>query len=744
MERTTLLRFRGFWIIGLGMFLPNTSPATETVSFRNDVMAILSRAGCNQGSCHGNLNGKGGFKLSLRGEDSDSDYGVLTREMMGRRLNLQKPKESLLLRKATGQVDHEGGVRFSEDSKDYRILLQWIQAGAPADKTNVPFLKRIDVSPRERIIIEPEDRVRIEVQGHFSDGSSKSLNDLVVLEPTSVGIAHISSDGTVRRQQTGELVILVRYLNQQLPVKIAFIPNRKDFTWKEISLQNEIDRILYPQWKALQLMPSDLTEDSMFLRRAYLDTIGLLPTVAETKAFLNDTRSDKRNLLIEQLLQRPEFSDFWALKWSDLLHNEEKTLDRKGVRVFHHWIRQSILEGKPLNQFAKEIVSARGSTYQNPATNFYRAIRATYDRSESVAQVFLGIRLQCARCHNHPFDKWTQTEYHRFASFFSQIDYRVLENNRRDRFDKHEFDGEQIVFTDRSKKLLHPKSGEALKPLLLSHSQDVNEEQDRLDLLGEWIASKENPFFAKAQINRIWYHLMGRGLVDPNDDLRVSNPACNEELLAYLAKDFVDHDFNLRYMIKKMMTSRTYQLSSETNSTNREDESHFSHSLIQPLEAEQLLDSLCSVLDTKAKFGGYPKGYRAMQIAAPQMGSRRGERMNMVDRFLKVFGKPERLLTCECERSDDAGLLQAFQMINGEVLQEFLSEPDNRIGQLQDEGKSDSEMIREFYLATLCRYPTPTEEKKLLELVEKNPNRRAAFEDIVWGLVNSKEFLLRR
>ena len=729
------------------LLLPASLQAAETPSFRNDVMAVLSRAGCNQGACHGNLNGKGGFKLSLRGEDPVFDRQALTRDTLARRTSPLKPEESLVLRKATGVIAHEGGPRFSIDSLEYKLMRDWIAAGCPEDRPNLPRVTRLEVSPLRTILVEPEGKTRIAVKGHFSDGTTRDLSQLVVYETTAVGIVTISPDGEVTKNQPGELVVLVRYLEKQVAVQIAFVPAREQFKWKEERLTNDIDKLIYPQLKSLRLTPSNVSSDSMFLRRAYLDAIGVLPGIDAVKDFLADRREDKRERLIDALLQRPEFADFWAQKWSDLLRNEEKALDCKGVRVFHQWLRDNIAAGRPMNEFARDIIAGRGSTYQNPPANFYRSLREPYARAEAVAQVFLGTRIQCAKCHNHPFDRWTQDDYHDFAAFFSTIDYRILENNRKDRLDKHEFDGDQIVLVTRESSLKHPRTGDELKPRVLDSQKPVSAELDRLLALAEWVSAKDNPFFAKAQVNRVWYHLLGKGIVEPIDDFRSTNPAINAELIDLLAARFKNEQFDLRKLVRFIMTSRTYQLSSDDAETNHDDETHFSKALIQPLEAEQLLDAVCKVLDVPVKFTGYPFGYRAGQIAAvldPIAVGKRRAKPGMAERFLKMFGKPERLLNCECERSDDTGVLQSFQLLTGELLHTLLDDENNRIGKMLAAKKSNAAIIETFYLAALSRYPTATEKEKLGAFVAKSENRRAALEDVVWGLVNAKEFLLRR
>lgn len=719
--------------------------AEAPVSFRNEVMAVLSKAGCNQGACHGNQNGKGGFKLSLRGEDPDFDFQSLTRDMLARRTDPLRPAQSLLLQKATASLPHEGGKRFAVDSPEYTILHNWIAGGIQADPKKVPTLRRLEVTPTSQVLVEPADRVQIQVKATFSDGSVRDVTRLACYETSGMAVA-ITLEGEARRERMGESTILVRYLDRRAAVQLAFVPARPDFTWKDVPENNFIDRHVFTKLRSLRTLPSELCSDSVFLRRAYLDTLGLVPTAAEAREFLADPRPDKRARLIDRLLERPEFADTWALKWSDLLRNEEKVLDRKGVQAFHQWIRQSIADGKPLNDFARELIAARGSTYSHPQANFYRALRDPQARAEATAQVFLGIRLQCARCHNHPFDQWTQHDYHSLAAFFARVDYRILENNRTDKLDAHEFDGEQIVLMAREGDVKHPRSGDVLRPLLLgAATPQLGDSADRLQLLADWVARPENPFFARAQVNRIWFHLMGKGLVEPNDDFRASNPPVNGPLLEALTADFARHKFDLRHTVRTIMTSRTYQLASLANDTNRDDETNFSHPLVRPLQAEQLLDSFAGVIGVPVKFNGHPLGLRAAQLpGVPTFRRTRGQAPTPAEQFLKVFGKPERLLTCECERSDDTTLNQAFQLLTGELMNEMLSEKDNRIGRLLAAKKSNRDIVIAFYLTALCRLPSDNELETTEALIARSKDRRAALEDVVWGLVNAKEFLLRR
>ncbi len=720
-----------------------TTPArADTVSFRHDVMAVLSRAGCNQGVCHGNLNGKGGFKLSLRGEDPDADYVALTRDLLGRRTNPLDPADSLILQKATAAVSHEGGRRFASDSTEYRLLFRWIAAGLPADPANLPRVTRLDVTPAEQVLVEPEDRVQVRVTATFADGRTRDVTDLACYE-LSNQVAHVSPGGEVRRQTAGETAVLARYLDRQAVVRLAFVPARPGFTWIDVPEANYIDRLVFAKLRALRMRPSELTTDSVFLRRVYLDTLGVLPTAEEARAFLSDARNDKRGQLIDQLLTRPEFADFWALKWSDLLRNEEKTLDRKGVLALHQWVRQSIADGKPLDQFARELLAGQGSTYANPPANYYRALRDPQVRAEATAQVFLGLRLQCCKCHSHPFDRWTQDDYHGLAAAFARVRYRIVDNQRRDQLDSHEFDGEQIVWQDRAGELPHPRTGQPLAPRFLTGAApDPN--ADRLGAVAAWVTHPDNPFFARTQANRVWAHLLGRGIVDPVDDFRASNPPSNEPLLDELTRDFVAHRYDLRHLVRTILNSRTYQLSSVPNETNHEDEANFSRSLVRPLPAEPLADALVQVTGGTARYNGSPEGTRAGQLPGVRPFRLRDRRPSAGENFLKVFGKPERLLNCECERSNDATLAQAFQLISGSFAHELLTQPDNRLGRLLAAKAPVEQMIEELYLAALCRPPSDKERQAATALLEKSEDRRAALEDLVWGLVNAKAFLLRQ
>jgi hypothetical protein len=718
-----------------------TCHASEPVRFDTEVMAVLSRAGCNAGACHGNLNGKNGFKLSLRGQDAAADYLALSRDMLGRRVNLEHPEESLLLLKATASIPHEGGKRFRTDSLEYRILFNWIADGMRRDRAGLPTPVALEATPTDRVVLNPAERVRLQVVARFSDGTTRDVTRLSAFD-ISTTLLTLSPDAEVHSEQCGETTILVRYLHLRKAVTLAYVPPHADLPWPGLRAANFIDDLVFQKLRALHLTPSPLCDDGVFVRRAYLDLLGVLPSVAETRAFLGDPSSDKRARLIDALLKRPEFADFWALKWSDILHNEEKALDRKGVEVFHEWIRQAIAENKPLNEFAREVIAGRGSSYAQPAGSFYRALREPPARAEAAAQVFLGVRLQCARCHNHPYDQWTQTDYHSWTAFFTRVQYRIVENNRRDRLDKHEFDGEQIVWQDRTSEWKDPRTGSNLAPKFLGEETPAfGKHDDRLLVLADWIARPNNPFFARAQANRIWSHLMGRGLVEPNDDFRASNPPTNPALLEALAHELSAHRFDLRHLIRTIMLSTAYQLSAAPNATNRDDETNFSHALVRSLPAEVLFDALGQASGARVRFRDKPADMRATQLPGVQSSAAR--KPGPADQFLQRFGKPERLLNCDCERSDDVTLSQAFQLITGETINKAATQGAKKLSDQMQKGRSIDSVIDDCYLAALCRYPT-TAERTATEATLRIPGKeREGFEDLLAALLSSKEFLLR-
>ncbi|HVK58467.1 MAG TPA: DUF1549 and DUF1553 domain-containing protein, partial [Candidatus Kapabacteria bacterium] len=587
----------------------------------------------------------------------------------------------------------------------------------------------------------PTNSLQLTATARFSDGATRDVASIAVYEPVNP-LVKVSPTGLVSTDQPVETTVLVRYLNQQVPVTLAFIPERKSFVPSMPEPNNHIDRHIFAKLARLRMNPSGLCTDEVFVRRAYLDLLGVIPTGEEARAFVLDASPRKRSRLIDRLLEKPEFADFWALKWMDLLRAEERILDRKGLELLHRWVRTSILERKPMDQFAREIIAARGSTYKNPPANFYRATRTPLERAEASAQLFLGTRVQCAQCHNHPFDRWSQDDYYDWQSVFGRVKYKVLENRRRDDNDGHEFKGEQIIYLADTGGVKNPRTGNPAKPRFLGETAPISS-QDELTALAAWMTSPSNPFFAKVQANRVWYHLFGRGIVEPIDDFRASNPPSHPELLEELGRDFIDHGFDLRQLIRVIMNSSTYQLSAEPNEGNSADESNFSHAYLRRLSAEQLLDSQTRLLQIPADFLGYPMGLRSGQLAGALSERRRGEGRPSIDQFLATFGKPPRLLPSECERSCEPTMGQAFQLMNGPLLNDLLAKKGGLIDQLLD-GKSDArDMIADVFWNALSRGPTAQELSRFESHLNAEKLNRAALEDVFWSVMNTKEFLFR-
>jgi hypothetical protein len=717
---------------------PAPVAAPATVSYRNDVLPVLTRAGCNLGACHGAQTGKGELTLSLRGEDPIKDHAALVAKFV----NLGEPSKSYLLRKAVLEAKHEGGKRFDRDSEPYEILHRWIAEGATLEIPGEPVLVGLEATPAEKVLFEPENSVELAVTARYSDGSVRDVNRWAIYEPTSLNV-EVDPDGTVRSLRPGETTVNVRYLGLQAPVRLAFVPERPGFVWSDPPANNFIDEALRAKWRTLRLNPSELCDDATFIRRAHLDLLGQLPEAEEARAFVADPDPEKRAKLVDALLGRPEFADFWALKWADLLRVEEKVLDRKGVAAFHGWIRQSITENKPLDQFAREIVSSLGSTYEVAPANYYRALRGAEDRAEAVAQIFLGVRLNCAKCHNHPFERWTMDDYYEFAAVFDGIDYDIKENNRFDKNDKNNFVGEQVVHFAEKRDLKHPRGGAEPAPRLLGEETAIAYDEGRLDALAAWMTSPEHPLFAKVQANRIWFHLMGRGLVDPIDDFRATNPPSNPALLEALADDLVASGFDLRHAIRTICASRAYQLASDPNATNLDDEANFARILPRRLSAEQLLDSVHLALGAVPTFEGYDEPLRAAQLPGVQAVYRPKSPTN-ADRFARLFGKPPRLVNSDTERTSDTSLAQVFELTSGATLNELLTRRGNLLDRLPDGGAPGPAAIEALYWTLLTRPPAAEELSATEAHLAQSPDPRAALEDIAWALLNAKEFLLRR
>jgi hypothetical protein len=724
-------------------------------SFRHEVMAVLSKAGCNMGTCHGNANGKGGLKLSLRGQSPGQDFETLTRQGGSRRVNIVQPRTSLLLQKTVMNVPHGGVRRFKVDSDAYQILRSWIAVGMPLDADDAPKLVRLIVEPRHATLYAPDVSAKIRATAEFSNGQKRDVTSLAVFGSSATFVS-VSADGIATADRAGLTTVTVRHLDQQVPARLEFVPERPGFISATPAAANFVDELVFRQLKRLKINPSEVCDDTVFLRRAFLDLTGLLPTAEKAQQFVASTAADKRATLIDELLDSPGFVDMQALRWADLLRVEEKTLDRKGVEVFHGWIRDSFAQRKPLNVLAKELLEARGSTYKVPTTNFYRALRVPESRGESAAQVFLGIRLQCAKCHNHPFDRWTQDDYYGWSNFFARVDYKIIENKRRDKNDKHEFNGEQIVLLKDKGDVKHPTTGETAGLRFLgdqsnvqatSESVDENSDKpkrDRLQRLADWMGSRENERFAATQANRIWFQVMGQGIVDPIDNFRSTNPPVNPELLDALTAEFVKHDFSVRQLMRIIMNSTVYQLSSEPNATNSDDGILFSLCVPRRLTAEQTLDAIGQTLDVPIKFGGHDSAIKAVQLPGVRNGGHRYAPPEIGDRFLALFGKPSRLLTCECERTNGTTLAQTFEMVSGELVDELLRSSEGRIARAVQKDEPQENTIADLYWSAISRGPSSDELSPATAHVKNSDSQRRGLEDVAWALLNSNEFLFRR
>jgi len=651
-----------------------------------------------------------------------------------RRLNRTEPGRSLLLLKSTSAVPHGGGARFGDRSDEYRLLARWIAEGAGFDAADAPRLTRLEVLPRERVLVQPAGMQRLSVLAHFSDGAVRSVADLAGYSSGDPTVS-VTPDGTVTAYQA-DAAILVRYAEQMQTVRLTFVPARKEFAWRPVPAANWIDELNYPRLKTLRLEPSPLSSDSEFLRRAFIDALGMLPPTDEAREFLADTRPDKRARLIDSLLERPQFDDYWTMRWADVLRVEERSLDPKGAAAYRDWIRAGVASNKPLDEFVRELLLGSGSTYASPPANYYRRTRNAAELAENTAQVFMGTRMLCAKCHNHPTERWKQDDYYGLAAVFARVG-RKGELTRKDIFDKNELVGEETISVARTGEVSHPRTGQPVLPRVpfASAPLPAGEWDDPRAPFARWLTGPENPLFARAMVNRIWYYVVGKGIVDPVDDLRDSNPPSNPELFDALAQELVRSGYDLRHMVRLILNSRTYQLSSQPSRTNADDERFFSRAIVQRLPAEVLLDAISDVTGVPERFNSFPSGTRAIHLYTLN------KRPNA---FLKLFGQPQRESVCECERSGETALGQSFALISGETLNGKLRAPENRIGTLIAAGKSDAEILSELYLAVYTREPAKKELDAALGYIHSKPDRRTALEDLMWALLNSKEFLLRR
>jgi len=693
------------------------------VSFNHETLMALTKHGCNMGACHGSPSGKGGFRLSLRAYDPELDIMTLRSEFFARRTNLLEPANSLLLRKPLMEVAHGGGKRIRKSDPGYKVLEAWVAEGMKLDPAGAAVLLKIETLPTKRVLRAPAAQQQIVVLGHFSDGSIRDLTEAVDFSSSAEAVGKVNVNGLVTKNGRGETAVLARYLDKMATVNIAFLEDVPGFAWNNPAPNNFVDTLVFEKLQQMQILPSDLCSDDEFLRRSYLDLTGRLPSVEEADAFLKETSASKRAVLIDQLLDTEDFASFWALKWSDVLRSNSKKLKVAGVHKFRKYVFDSVRTDKPMDQFARELLTASGSVFENPAANYWRASRDPLDATETTSQLFLGVRIQCAKCHNHPFEKWTQDNYYGIAAAFTRV-------GRKNSVDPEE----EVIFTAAAGEVTQPRTGKQMKVhLLLKGDVDVPADVDRRQVFADWLTKPENPFFSKSLVNRIWGHLIGRGIVEPVDDFRDSNPPSNAPLLETLAAQFGQNNFSQKWAIRTIMNSRVYQLSSRTNAFNKTDELYNSHAVTRLLAAEQLLDAICAVTNVPEQFPGMPLGTRATELADPPTDNY----------FLKVFGQPQREMACQCERSSESNLSQALQMINGPVVHNKLRADNGRIAQMIAGMKTDDEIITSLYLSGLCRLPAAEELAAAKQHIAGQPERRMALEDVGWAVLNSKEFLFQ-
>ncbi len=689
------------------------------ISFEQEVIPILTKATCNSGGCHGRASGQNGFKLSVFGFDPLADHQSLVMESRGRRIFAPAPESSLLLLKATARIPHGGGKKIDKDSLRYRRLKRWVAEGASFTSAAVPPIIAVEVEPRERVLAFRGTQ-QLQVMAVDAAGRRRCVTTEAEYESNADTIAVVDRRGWIEANDVpGEAAILVRYLGHTTACRVT-LP-RPGVRFPRSAEANFVDKHVWDKLERMGIPPSEPADDATFLRRVHLDTIGTLPTAAEARAFLTSTDQQKRAKLIDLLLQRPEYGDLWAMKWADLLRADKDAITPRSAIAMTRWLRGQFLENRPYDQFARDIVTARGSTGREGPAAFYVVMDSPRVMSESVAQLFLGVRLACAQCHHHPSAPWSQDDYYALAGFFSGVTRKALPG------------GGTAIFTIPGADLQNPQSKKAVPARALGAAPaDFTSKPDRRAVLADWITAPDNRFFAPAIANRLWSHYFGRGLAEPVDDLRATNPPTNEPLLADLAKHLREVKYDLKAFTRTLLNSRAYQLSGRTSEGNAGDIQNFSHAAAKAMPAEVLLDAICQVTGVPEKFNGWPEGYRAVQIWDNRMPSY----------FFRIFGRPMRASVCECERSNEPSITQALHLMNSAEIADKVRAKTGTARRLADSTKTPTEIVEELYLAVLARFPTTGERTLMLEaFAGPGAERRAATEDVLWALLNSKEFL---
>jgi hypothetical protein len=702
-----------------------TSADPVAVDFIREVNPILSKVGCNQGTCHGSQAGKNGFKLSLRGYDSIYDYRALVDDISGRRFNRSEPSQSLMLLKPTQGVPHEGGFLFDEESRYYKVLEQWIAEGCQF-KPDAARVTGIEIYPPTPLLQLRHDQQQLIVIAKYDDGTTRDVTREAVFDTSNFEVATVSKQGLITAVQRGEAAALVRFEGNYAAAPISILGNRDGYEWTPQPEYNYVDTLINGKLQRMKILPSASADDAEFLRRISLDIAGVPPTSEEVLAFVADTTDPvaKRTAMIEKLLSSPMYVEHWTLKWSDLLLNRRKTVTERGVWAFRNWIRQSVAANKPFDQFAKELITANGSAYENPAANYFRIAREPKLVMENMTQVFLGTRFNCNQCHDHPFERWTQRQYYELSAYFADVGRRPLP------------EGDEFIFTMASPTaVVNPDTNQPADPKFpFVHAGAVDAASTRREQLAQWLTAKENPYFARSIVNRYWSYFFGRGIIDPVDDIRAGNPASNPELLDALTKDFVDSGYDLKKLIRTICNSATYQRSLEAGQWNEDDTINFSHALPRRLSAEQLYDAIIQATGAPRALPGVPAGFRASELPDSDVEVA----------FLDMFGRAPRESPCECERTSDVSLGQTLNMVNGPTIGDAIAHPQGVIAKAVAAGMPNDKLIETIYLSALCRKPSAEESAKAVEYFAGAGDPKAAGEDLMWALINSPGFLFNR
>jgi hypothetical protein len=702
--------------------------AHAQVSFINDVIPVMTRADCANSGCHGSVRGQNGFKLSLFHYDPEFDYEAITKMSEGRRIDRARPEESLLLKKPSFQVAHGGGQRFAADSPEYQVLLAWLKAGATLDPPGTPRIQKLSVSPSEQHLVGIGNTLQLSATATYSDGMTRDVTGLVRYSSNIPAIASVTPDGLVKAEGSGLTAIMVRVLGKASAVEVLVTRDSPRADYTAVPCNNFIDQHVFAKLQKLNILPSRLTTDEEFLRRVYLDTIGVPPASSEAEGFLASTVPDKRAKLIDGLLDRPEHTEVAAMRFADMFRAGYNEAGVKGGSAFYRWFRDQVRRDKPWDQMARELLVSQGRHDFEGVSNFYFVSREIdpEEAAVNVNQVLLGIQMECARCHSHPFEKWTQDDFYGFAAFFARVE-------RKDMY----LTNHNATYLKDKGEVIHPKTGKAVAPKYLDGAVEPERPgEDVREKLAAWVTSPQNPFFARAAVNRFWKFYMGRGLVEPVDDFRVTNPPTNRALLDALAREFVDHGYSIKHLERRILNSRTYQLASEPNATNRTDQVDYSHFIVRRLAAEQVIDSMGQVTGTPEKFPGFPLGTRAMAIAV--MDFRKPHYM------MKTFGRNE-IREVICERDQRPNMAQVMHLVSGETLHRQITAPAGNLSTwLADPALSDRKIVEKVYLSALARYPSVEEIGLALQPLGGKPEgRRRAHEDLLWAVFNSKEFLFQ-